>query len=355
MEFKEIHDNKSLLLLQCISGSKAYGLDTPESDTDIKGVYILPKRNFYSLNVTDQVSNEKNDIVYYELKRFIDLLEKNNPNILELLGTDEEYILFKHPLAKKIKTEMFLSKLCRQTFAGYALSQIKKAKGLNKKIINPVDKERKSIMDFCYVISGYATVPMKTWLSHHEYLQEECGLVNITHMKDIYAIFHQSQVNEIQLKGISSGDNANDVQLSSVPKGLEPKAIMSFNKDGYSMFCRDYKEYWDWVNNRNEHRYQNTIDNSKNYDAKNMMHTFRLLTMAEEIAKHCEINVKRKDRDFLLSIKNGNFLYDDLVNMANEKIQKIEELFIQSNLPEKPEEKSVENLLVEIREEYYNL
>jgi len=39
--------NKGLIILECISGSKAYELDTPTSDTDIKGVFILPKEEFY--------------------------------------------------------------------------------------------------------------------------------------------------------------------------------------------------------------------------------------------------------------------------------------------------------------------
>ena len=71
------------IIFECISGSRAYGLDTPASDTDIRGVYILPQDQFYSLNYIEQISNETNDIVYYELRKFIELLSKNNPNILE--------------------------------------------------------------------------------------------------------------------------------------------------------------------------------------------------------------------------------------------------------------------------------
>ena len=48
MTIHEIKEQK-LLLFECISGSKAYGLDTPESDTDIKGVFVLPKKRFYGL------------------------------------------------------------------------------------------------------------------------------------------------------------------------------------------------------------------------------------------------------------------------------------------------------------------
>ena len=135
-----ISDLKSgeLIILECISGSRAYGLDTPSSDTDIKGVFLLPKEDFYGLNYVPQVNNETNDIVYYELRRFLELLSQNNPNILELLNTPEEAILYRHPFLAEIKPEIFLSKLCKDTFGNFALSQIKKAKGLKKKIMNPL-------------------------------------------------------------------------------------------------------------------------------------------------------------------------------------------------------------------------
>jgi predicted nucleotidyltransferase len=38
--------NKGLIILECISGSRAYGLDTPTSDTDIKEYLFCPKRIF---------------------------------------------------------------------------------------------------------------------------------------------------------------------------------------------------------------------------------------------------------------------------------------------------------------------
>lgn len=48
MTISDIKEN-NLLLLECISGSKAYGLDTATSDTDIKGVFYLPKDQFHGL------------------------------------------------------------------------------------------------------------------------------------------------------------------------------------------------------------------------------------------------------------------------------------------------------------------
>ena len=122
----------NLIILECISGSKAYGLDTSTSDTDIKGVFLLPKKDFYGLEYTAQVSNSTNDIVYYELGRYMDLLSQNNPNILELLNTPKSAVIYKHPYLDGIDSKMILSKLCKNTFGKFALSQIKKAKGLKK-------------------------------------------------------------------------------------------------------------------------------------------------------------------------------------------------------------------------------
>ncbi len=352
MNLSELEKDNQHLLLKCVSGSRAYGLATPTSDTDLKGVFVLPKTEFYGLEYVEQISNSTNDEVYYELKRFIDLLSKNNPNILELLATPEDCILYKHPLIDLVRPEMFLSRLCRQTFAGYAQSQIKKAKGLNKKIINPVEVQRKSVLDFCFVLSGHGSVSLQPWLNKQHWKQEDCGLVKIPHMRDMFAVFHQSQMEE-KLHGIVSGEAANDVKLSSVPKNISPVAVLSFNKDSYSTHCKDYHTYWEWVEKRNEARYENTLSHGKNYDSKNMMHTFRLLNMAEEIAREGKINVRRNDRDFLLDIKSGNFEYNDLVSMANEKIERIDELYLKSDLPDAPEIEKVEELLITLRMESY--
>ncbi len=128
-------------------------MENEHSDTDIKGVFYLPKPYYYGLHsdYIAQVSNKTNDEVYYELGRFVELLLKNNPTVMELLATPSDKILFRHPLMDKLKTEWFISKLCQHTFAGFANSQIKKARGLNKKIVNPMAKAKKSVLDFCSV------------------------------------------------------------------------------------------------------------------------------------------------------------------------------------------------------------
>jgi len=339
-----------LIILECISGSKAYGLDTPTSDTDIKGVFVLPKSKYYGLHYVPQINNETNDIVFYELGRFMELLSQNNPNILELLNTPDSSILYKHHFLNTIKTELILSKLCCNTFGKFALSQIKKANGLKKKIVNPIAKERKNVLSFCFVNYDQGAIPLSKFLEIKNWKPHNCGLINIPHMKDVYGLYYSVSENFF---GIVRGNESNDVCLSSIPKGLQQEALLYFNRDGYSTYCKEYREYWDWVDKRNEERYENTKSHGKNYDAKNMMHVFRLLDMAIEIGKEKKVNVKRPNRDFLLDIKSGKYEYEVLLKMAEEKQVEMEWAFETSDLPKSPDIEMINELTYTIRNRFY--
>ena len=343
--------NQNLLLFEAVSGSHAYGLQHKDSDVDLRGVFVMPKYQFYGLYQIEQVSDERNDEVYYELKKFINMLVKNKPNFLEVLGSPSDCIRYKHPLFDLLKLEDFLSKQAKNTFAGYALSQIKKARGLNKKIVNPMTERRKSVLEFCYVQYGQGSMPLLKFLAKHNFEQTDCGLVNVAHMKGIFALFHNSS---LDYQGIIRSEKSNDICLSSIPKKEKPIGVLYFNKDGYSLYCKGHTQYWEWVNKRNQTRYESTMNHGKNYDAKNMMHTFRLLHNAEEIARTGTFQVRRtQDKDFLWQVRMGEFQYDDLVRIAEEKIAEINELFETCELPDTPDFDKANELLLEIREGFY--
>jgi len=350
--------SKNLILFETISGSRAFGLATENSDTDIRGVYYLPKEDFFGLNYVPQMSNETNDITYYEIGRLMELLQKNNPNILEVLASPEDCILQRHPLMDLLKPEDFLSKLCKDTFAGYAISQIRKAKGLNKKILNPIDKERKSVLDFCYVLHGQGSVPLRQWLQECSYegqcglAQEKCGLVSIDYTKGMFALFYDIS-GDLGYKGIIQHEEANQVSVSSVPKEEKPLAYLFCNLDAYSTYCRDYREYWKWVSERNEERYQVNRKHGQNYDSKNMMHTIRLLQSCEQIFRKGSLHIRVDNRDELLDIKAGNRSYEEVLKKAEGLIRSIEYHHSVSRLPETPDLQKTTQILIDIREELY--
>lgn len=354
MTIKDLQEN-NLIIFETISGSRAYGTDLPKSDTDIRGVFVLPEKDFYSLKYVSQVTDATNDTIYYELKRFIELLTNNNPNILELLNAPEDCILQKHEIMNRILAKDFLTKKCEKTFAGYAYSQIHKARGLNKKIFNPVEPDRKTILHFCHILQGNGSISLLSWLEKNQILQENCGLSAITHIKDMYALFYDENNTENQsnYKGISKKEEANEVLLSSIPKEKTPKTYLYFNKEGYSSYCKSYKEYWDWVEKRNTERYENTLSHGKNYDSKNLMHTLRLLDMAEEIATLQKVIVRRPNREFLLKVRLGEFSYQELLDEAEKRIENMATLYEKSDLPEEVDKEKINVLLFEMRKIFY--
>ena len=244
--------DKDLIIFEAISGSKAYGTSLPTSDTDIRGVFIQPIDDIIKYGFVDQVCDEKNDITYYELNRFFDLLSQNKADVIEFLAIPDEFIQIKSwewSLIAKHKLD-FYTKICKFSFGGFAQGQIKKATGYNKKMNWEKEKiKRKTVLDFCYIIKGNGTVPFK----ESGLDQSVFGLSKIDHGRDIYAMYDLESYN--QRKGIvSSRENPNDIQLVSIPKGVKILDYMIFNKDAWSIHCREYREYQEWLEKRNKDR-----------------------------------------------------------------------------------------------------
>jgi len=371
-----------------------YGLNTATSDKDYGGVFICPKSMLYDLrsNYVEYVSDEKSDIVFYELSRWIELLMIANPTVLEGLFAPENCIIKITPEIDYIRSkgEMFLSKKCFDTFYGYAVSQISKARGLNKKIVNPII-DRKDVLDFCYTFNGAGSQPIKSFLERYGLDQRYCGLVNIPNMRDTYAVFYDfaafftfqdkerkqkeafewlikrnSKITENVEKRIANKEfygysgivepeeiaKSNSVRLSSIPKGEMPICYMVYNQDAYTVHCRKYKEYKEWEEKRNPVRYESNLGH--NYDAKNVMHCMRLIRMAKELAQGKGFNVVRKDdRDYLLAIRNHAFEYEDIMAQLEKEKAEMEEAIKASTLPESIDRNEVSKLLINIRENIY--
>lgn len=322
---------ENLILFEAISGSHAYGLATPQSDTDIKGVFYLPRRLYYGLDYLPQISDAGNDTTYYELGRFVELLLASNPTALELLAAPPDTIRQRAPLMDALRPAWFLSKACQQTFAGYALGQIKKARGLNKKINAPV--AAKTPLDFCHILDGARALPLAAWLARSGCEQRRIGLVRLAHARDLYAIYYDADGSR-GYRGIQRHPAATGLCTESVAPDSAPLAYLSYNADGYSAHCRHFAEYQQWARERNPARYASTQAHGQGYDAKNLMHTIRLLETARDLARDGTLRVRRDNRDELLAIKHGAFTYDALLTRAEALMTESAALFAASSLPD---------------------
>ena len=116
--------------------------------------------------------------------------------------------------------------------------------------------------------------------------------------------------------------------MSSIPKGIPQVGTLFFNKNAYSHDCAEHTKYWKWVKDRNESRYEETIKHGQGYDAKNTMHCIRLLMTAKDIAERGTVTVDRTaDREYLLSIKQGKFTYDEMMERSDSLVAEVTEAF----------------------------
>lgn len=372
------------VIFETITGSQAHGTNTPASDIDKAFVYILPEDDILGIEYKEQLKIHK-DFMGYEIRRFLELLRKNNPTILELLYSPKDCILIQHPAFNKLVKirDKFITKQCANSFYGYAKQQKAKAEGLEK-MQNWEGKRvtKKTPIDFCYVIQGYDAVPIKNFLDNRELDQLFCALTAVNHCKDTYAVFYDYEAHKIfservqleervrykaekKAKGETMGlgykgiafEDSNDIRLSHIPFEERKNSIcnMSYNKDGYTKHCKDFTKYQTWLEERNEKRWVEVAGHGQKIDGKNMMHFMRLVKIGREIAEGKGINIRRPDSEELLKIRRGEVSLTELFEKADEILAEMKVLFTNSNLPEEVENKFIHNLLVEIRKDFYRI
>jgi uncharacterized protein len=141
--FTTIPDTNPILLGR--AGSRSYGTETEESDDDYMGIFMGTRDSYLGLkdwNNNDtyelKVANGADcDVTVYELKKFIRLALKFNPNVIPLLWILEEDIIWSCAASDTLRKHrhLFLSRELYFPFVGYAKGQVNKIKnGLTGKM-----------------------------------------------------------------------------------------------------------------------------------------------------------------------------------------------------------------------------
>lgn len=410
MTIDELRTN-GILAYEYVRGSQLYNTALPpingveQSDTDYGGVYIAPISTLMGLPemYEPQVSDAKHDTTFYELGRWVELLMKANPNALESLFVPQDKIIGSvHPAIQLIidNRDLFVTKECFNSLSGYAVSQIKKCRGLNKKCVQPI-VNRKEVLDFCFVPYKQGSTNVEKWLNDNGLKQKYCGLVSLPNMHDVYGLYYDFGTHIICEYGVDLRDNlqvdklymklqdvdtmtendklfmksfltysgcetiyeiiptgyhgivsetseSNSVRFESISKGEAPLIIMTFNKSGYESHCKKYKEYQEWVENRNPVRYESNL--KSNYDCKNVMHCVRLLHMGKELVEGKGFNVVRTwDRDFLLEIRNHKYEYEEIMTYVENLFEEVNSKIATCSLPDTVDKEKVNELLIKAR------
>lgn len=130
-------------ILKAVWGSRAFGTADADSDVDIRGVCIPPRRFLLGLERFEQHEERETETVIYSLAKFVALAQANNPNMLDILWADNEDILYVDAYGAQLRAArgVFLSRLVAQTYAGYAASQIRRMETHYRWLHQPPDHQ----------------------------------------------------------------------------------------------------------------------------------------------------------------------------------------------------------------------
>jgi len=339
MNLEQLKKN-DYIIFEAITGSHAYGTNLPTSDIDIRGIFRLPVQQHLSLlPVIPEISDEKQDIKYYELRKFIDLAKDCNPNIIELLFLGENLIKVKTPVMQHLldHNHLFISKKAYHTHIGYAHSQIEKAKGQHKKVHNPQPEKCPTHEDFCFyipymkgrVLADPPARPITLAESGIDLTQYHCARVEQT--ANLYRLYYYGK----ESKGVFRGDHM--LTPESIPLDDEVSkfsGLLLYNPDLYEKAKRDWHSYWDWKKNRNEQRWVDQEKGLINYDAKNMMHCCRLLMSGKNILITGKpiITFTGKDLQFLQDIRASKYKYEEIMKFVEDELESLKKLYETSQL-----------------------
>ena len=148
------------IIAEVIGGSHLYGLSTPESDIDKRGVFLNTEYSkILGLERLEIIKKESEDTVYFEFSQFLRSLRKTNTQMIELLFSNnnsftqitEEFIFVRENKYKLIDSELFFKSL-----VGYIQSEKRLANGertgkLGSKRKSSIDKYGFSPKNFCHL------------------------------------------------------------------------------------------------------------------------------------------------------------------------------------------------------------
>ena len=313
------------IIFLTLGGSYAYGTNIETSDVDVRGCALNSRSDLLGLSSFEQVVDGQTDTTVYSFNKLVGLLINCNPNTIELLGCKPEHYFQLTEIGREIikNRKMFLSHRAANSFGGYATQQL-------RRLQNALARDR---------------LPQEEAIKHLKSALER----SIAAMDERFSDF---QNGGIKLT-VPDGQNGNSDSGVLCNIHIEDYPVRDLNilLNSLTSVTRSYGE----LNHRNRKKDEAHLN-------KHAMHLIRLYLMCLDILEKEEINTYReKDREFLLSIRDGAFQNEngtykpeffELVADLEKRLQYAKE---NTGLPKHPDMKLIEEFVMDVNQKSIDL
>jgi hypothetical protein len=307
-------------------GSHLYGTNTPESDLDVKGIYLPTAREIVLNRARRNISqsrpkqeferNTKDDIdqEFFSLGEFLKLLAEGQTVALDILFSDAEAIRFKGPeyhLFQHIYDNRFklISKNV-MAFIGYAHKQAAK-----------------------YGIKGSRVRAVKDTIEFFSAFPDETLLRDIKPALDAFVAKGDEF---IKFTDILNPQDTSITYLEVVNRKFQLTNSVKYVK---AVLQKIYNEYG--------HRALQAEKN-EGIDWKALSHAVRVNFEGQELLSTGFITFPRPERELLLDIKLGKIGYNRVADLIEIGLKQLEELQRTSGLRGEPDFEWADNFLYEV-------
>lgn len=357
------------------AGSRAYAINRPDSDVDVKGVCVPPARYILGQSVFEQytlqpidkefaimLSDEERAIVdrdgidgtVFDLRKFIRLAADCNPNILDVLFADNHDQLLGTSSGEKLLESrgLFLSARAKFTFSGYAIQQLKRLQTHRRYLLNP-PTHKPTRAEFG--LPEHTLIPRDQLAAAQALIQKqidswEMDLSKVPDDADRQQIIQQLRESMSTVIAAALPDMTEEGakhRAAARLVGVDDNLLLVLDRErAYAKAKGEWDSHEHWKTTRNISRA--SLEAQHGYDTKHGAHLVRLMRMCREILVDGKVNVSRQniDADELRAIRNGAWDYDRLLAFAESEDAALTEIYRGGKfaIPKKPDHARIEDL-----------
>lgn len=323
LNFENENDAKVLYVTKY--GSKLYGTDNPNSDTDYKGVFvqatdlILLKKDLDHWTSNSNNTNEKNgvddiDLQLFSLHKFFQLLRKGETGALDLL-----FSMWSNSVVYKDQVfvdhmQMYYTKFLNRklhSFTGYAVSQAKK-----------------------YGVKGSRYKELKNFVEY---------------FTNVVELHSETKKLEVLFGDFETYFKNNDTKYLSMTQAEGPKTGKGENMVDYvkllgKKFSGDVTVdyFFERVNDMLDQFGNRAKSAMSGTDMKSLSHAVRVLLEVEELLDTGFMKFPLTEKEFVTSVKEGRKDVDEVMEFVNSKLDVVKEKLETSNLPESSDRETMD-------------